>query len=128
MAITYGMSVKEFWEDNPDLFWAYRFSYFERLNKEQEITNHNAWLQGAYFHEAMSVAIFNTFSKQKREYSKAPYGIKKDVEEKHENQNQIQILKEALVKQIQDRVAQVRALKESSTTEKGNTEGGEINE
>ena len=36
MAITYGMSVKEFWEDNPDLFWAYRFSYYEKIKNEQE--------------------------------------------------------------------------------------------
>ena len=37
MAITYGMSVKEFWEDDPDLFWAYRFSYFEKIKTEQEM-------------------------------------------------------------------------------------------
>ena len=56
MAITYGMSVKEFWEDNPDLFWAYRFSYYERLRINQEIFNNNAWLQGAYVQDAVSVA------------------------------------------------------------------------
>jgi len=48
MAITYGMSVKEFWEDSPDLFWAYRFSFFERIKSMQEINNYNSWLQGAY--------------------------------------------------------------------------------
>ena len=68
MAITYGMSVKEFWEDNPDLFWAYRFSYYTKLKNEQEIFNNNAWLQGAYFYEAISVALCNSFSKQKIEY------------------------------------------------------------
>lgn len=78
MAITYGMSVKEFWEDNPDLFWAYRFSYYERLKTEQEIFNNNAWLQGAYFNEAVTVALCNAFSKQKVEYSKQPYGFNKN--------------------------------------------------
>ena len=70
MAITYGMSVKEFWEDSPDLFWAYRFSYFEKIKLTQEINNYNSWLQGAYTCEAVQVAINNCFNKQKIEYSK----------------------------------------------------------
>lgn len=44
MALTYGMSVKEFWEDDPDLFWAYRFSYYIKQKEEQEKFNSNAWL------------------------------------------------------------------------------------
>ena len=40
MAITYGMSVKEFWEDSPDLFWAYRFSYYKK--KLEELTKFKA--------------------------------------------------------------------------------------
>ncbi len=35
----YGMSVKEFWEEDPDLFWAYRFSYIERIKFENEDKN-----------------------------------------------------------------------------------------
>lgn len=77
MAITYGMSVKEFWEDDPDLFWAYRFSYFEKIKTEQEIFNNNAWLQGAYFHEAITVALCNAFSKQKVKYSENHTALKK---------------------------------------------------
>ncbi|MBS7020359.1 MAG: hypothetical protein KH135_00595, partial [Firmicutes bacterium] len=73
MAITYGMSVKEFWEDDPDLFWAYRFSYFERLRAEQEMFNHNAWLQGLYFHEAISISLNNAFSDKKLQYTNKPY-------------------------------------------------------
>ena len=88
MAITYGMSVKEFWEDDPDLFWAYRFSYFERLKNEQEMFNQNAWLQGGYICEAVQVAINNCFNKKK--------------------------------------VQAIMGKNESSTTNKGNTEGGEI--
>lgn len=102
MAITYGMSVKEFWEDNPDLFWAYRFSYFNKLKIEQEIFNNNAWLQGAYFHEAVSVALCNAFSKSKVEYSKQPYGLNKDeVKEQESN---------ALVAKLKNRVSQVQSI------------------
>lgn len=109
MAITYGMSVKEFWENDPDLFWAYRFSYYEKIKSEQEIFNNNAWLQGAYFHEAISVALCNAFSKTKVEYSKQPYGF-----------NQSNITGEELKKKklemnvvdIKARIAQVNKIKE----------------
>ena len=59
MAITYGMSVKEFWEDDPNLFWAYRFSYYNKMTDKQEIFNYNAWLQGAYIYEAVQGLLTN---------------------------------------------------------------------
>ena len=121
MAITYGMSVKEFWEDNPDLFWAYRFSYYTRLKTEQEIFNNNAWLQGAYFHEAISVALCNAFSKQKVEYSKQPYGFDSDKEKKKES--------EILIAKLKGRVTEIQNIFKDSTTKKGMTEKvGEKNE
>lgn len=69
------MSAKEFWEDDPDLFWAYRFSYINKIRQEQEIFNSNAWLQGAYFYEAISVALSNAFSKQKISYCDKPFEL-----------------------------------------------------
>lgn len=115
MAITYGMSVKEFWEDDPDLFWAYRFSYFERVRAEQEMFNNNAWLQGAYFHEAVSVSLWNAFSKSKVKYSNHPYGFNenKPITEE-EKQKAIQMN----VSDIKARIAQVNKIK-SSTYQKG---------
>ena len=68
MAIIYGMTVKEFWKDNPDIFWAYRFSYYERLKEKQELFNQNAWFQGAYFYEGISIAIGNSFGKSHEKY------------------------------------------------------------
>ena len=127
MAITYGMSVKEFWEDSPDLFWAYRFSFYQKIKREQEIANYNAWLQGGYICEAVCVAINNCLSKKKIEYSKHPYGYQSKQKENTTKQKQ-----DALVAMIKNRVNQVQAIKgqkESSTTGRGNTEGGEkINE
>lgn len=126
MAITYGMSVKEFWEDNPDLFWAYRFSYFNKLKFEREIFNNNAWLQGAYFHEAITVALCNAFSKQKVKYSEKPYGFNERAEITEE-QKQKKI--EMNVADIKARIAQVNAIRTNSTTKKGMTEKvGENNE
>lgn len=108
MAITYGMSVKEFWEDNPDLFWAYRFSYYERVRVEQEIFNNNAWLQGAYFCEAISVSLNNAFSKEKVEYSKHPYGfIENNIDSEEAKQEKIK----AQVNEMRARISQVNAIR-----------------
>lgn len=114
MAITYGMSVKEFWEDDPDLFWAYRFSYFTKLKSEQETFNNNAWLQGAYFHEAITVALCNAFSKQKVEYSKKPYGT--DPKEEYKSES------EKLMAKLKGRVTEIQNIFKNSTTEKGKSE------
>lgn len=125
MAITYGMSVKEFWEENPDLFWAYRFSYYEKIKVEQEIFNNNAWLQGAYFHEAISVSLCNAFSKTKVTYSKQPYGFK-ETKEATEEQKKQQL--EIDVADIKARIVQVNKIR-SSTYKKGNPKKvGEKNE
>lgn len=125
MAITYGMSVKEFWEDDPDLFWAYRFSYFTKLKSEQEIFNNNAWLQGAYFHEAITVALCNAFSKSKVEYSKQPYGFERAKNTEEQKKKQI----EMDVADVKARIAQVNAIRKNSTAIKGTAEkvGEKIN-
>lgn len=104
MAITYGMSVKEFWEDDPDLFWAYRFSYLERQKSNQEMFNDNAWLQGAYFYEAISVALCNAFGKSKLEYSKKPYGYVNESDDKQEKTKK-------LIAELKGRVSQVQSIK-----------------
>lgn len=100
LAIEYGMSVKEFWENDPDLFWAYRFSYINKQKKEQEIMNTKAWLQGAYIYEAVSVALSNAFSKTKSTYSKEPYNLKKEESREQELFN--------LQSRLKNRVAQVQ--------------------
>ena len=121
MAITYGMSVKEFWEDNPDLFWAYRFSYYSKLKSNQEMYNYNAWRQGAYFYEAIVVALSNGFGKGNLKYPDTPFGIyenAKQTEEQRKQQLEIQVA------DIRARIKQVNKIRSRAT--KGNeTEGGE---
>ncbi len=115
------MSMKEFWEDDPDLFWAYRFSYFEKVNMEQESYNHRAWLQGVYFYDALVVALTNAFSKSKIYYPKMPYGAvenKVPLEEKRKAELEIQVA------DIRARIKQVNKIKSSITADKGNIEGG----
>lgn len=104
-AIEYGMSVEDFWVKDPDLFWAYRFSYINKYKREQENFNERAWLQGAYFYEAISVAISNAFGKE-ISYSKEPYNLKPKQQEKTENKNQLS----ALDLQLKQRAEKIKEL------------------
>ena len=108
MAILYGMSIDEFWNQDPDLFWAYRYAYFERLEIEQSIFNYNAWLQGAYFHEALSVSLCNAFSKQKAEYSKKPYDLIRYESKEDEKMKKL----EMQVTDVKARITQINRLRE----------------
>ena len=113
------MSVKDFWENDPELFWAYRFSYINKLKRDNELYNYNAWLQGLYFFEGVTIALANSFGKANYKYPTEPYGYE-DKKDKPKMTEQ-----EKNVIELKGRVAQVQALwkqkdkgKESSTTEK----------
>ena len=99
-AIEYGMSVKEFWEEAPELFWAYRFSYIRRKESEEELINTNMWLQGMYIYEAVSVALSNAFSKNKITYRDSPYSLKSSNNEPKQN-NKLEMSLRNRVMQVQ---------------------------
>ena len=120
------MSVKDFWENDPELFWAYRFSYINKLKRESEEKNYLAWLQGVYFYEGLSIALANSFGNGKYKFPEQPYGME-DKKKKKPKMTE----KEKATIELKGRVAQVQALwkqkekgknKESSTTEKRETE------
>ena len=86
------MTSKEFWEDDPMLFWSYRISYIQRKQTEQKIQNQLMWLQGAYFFDAVSKAIANSFSKTaKYKYLEKPFDIGNQQIEKTELQKKVTI-------------------------------------
>ena len=64
----FGMSSKEFWEDDPQLYWAYRTFYFKQREVDAEDRRYNSWLLGSINMMATSIAINNNFSKQKKDY------------------------------------------------------------
>ena len=115
------MSIKDFWENDPELFWAYRFSYVNKIKRNSEIESYNAWLQGAYFYEGVTIAISNSFGKTTLKYPEMPYGLDKKKKGARKMTQQEQTLIE-----LKGRVAQVQALwknkekgkEKSSTTEK----------
>ena len=63
-AIIYGMSYDEFWKKDPQLFYSFRFSYYEKLKLEREISNYNAWLNGLYTYKAYNVVMYNSFKEK----------------------------------------------------------------
>ncbi len=63
-AIMYGMSSKEFWEDDPQLYWAYRTFYFKNLELEEQKRDYNCWLSGYYNYYALTTALSNMFRKK----------------------------------------------------------------
>ena len=68
----FGMSSKEFWEEEPQLYWAYRFSYEKEQEfiqkKEMEELKLVCWLQGKTTEIAVSIALNNAFSKKKQTF------------------------------------------------------------
>lgn len=76
----FGMSSKEFWEEEPQLYWSYRTFYLKKIQEEAEKSNYNSWLQGYYNCVAVSVSINNAFNKQKIDYPKEPIGKSKKKE------------------------------------------------
>lgn len=81
----FGMSSKEFWEDDPQLYWAYRTFYLQKIKNDAETSNYEAWLKGSYTCVAVSVALNNAFAKKKVSYPDKPLGA-----EKHQKKNELQ--------------------------------------
>lgn len=82
------MSYKEFWEDDPEIFWAYRFLYYKKQEEDLNKSNFNAWLNGLYVYNAISVSLSNAFKEKNKEadnYVKEPIDLfgarKKDEQE-----------------------------------------------
>lgn len=58
------MSSREFWEDDPQLYWAYRIFYLKKEELEIEKMKYNCWLQGKLNYIAHSSSLKDGFSKQ----------------------------------------------------------------
>lgn len=55
MAIEYGMTSREFWEEDPNLFVSYRTSFINKKKREMEEINYKCWLQGLYNHNGDAI-------------------------------------------------------------------------
>jgi hypothetical protein len=79
LAITFGMPTTEFWNEDPDLLWAYRSSYMQKLEIESEKINYVAWLNGLYVYEGVSVAL-SYLGKSHAKYPEKPHDLKPKTE------------------------------------------------
>lgn len=81
----FGMSDKEFWEDDPQLYWSYRIFYLKKMEEEKktqvEISKYNSWLKGYTNYIGTSIALNNAFSKQREEYPTYDKMFKNDDEQ-----------------------------------------------
>lgn len=57
------MSEKEFWEDDPQLYWAYHIFYIKKHELEVEEQKYRAWLNGEMTYIAHTSALRDGFSK-----------------------------------------------------------------
>jgi hypothetical protein len=67
----FGMSSTDFWENDPQLYWAYRTFYLKKREYESEENKYNAWLNGNTQSLGTQIAISKTFGKnQQAQYPK----------------------------------------------------------
>jgi len=64
----FGMSSTDFWEGDPQLYWAYRTFYLKQKEIEAEQNKYNAWLNGNMQCMAVSISLANAFGKGEKTY------------------------------------------------------------
>ena len=60
------MSSTDFWENDPQLYWAYRTFYLKKNEIDAEFTKYNAWLNGNMQSMGTSIAIAKTIGNNKQ--------------------------------------------------------------
>ena len=111
MAILYGMSSKEFWEEDPELLWAYRKSYMDKMKIQSELNNYNAWLNGLYVFDAVSKSIYNSFGRKETQtplhYMEKPYDFDAKPKSKEEIEREERL---AMEEKIKERNKQIKEM------------------
>ena len=82
------MPLQEFWNDDPDLLWAYRNVYAEkekqRIDEKKETINFQCWLQGLYNFNAIAGAL-----SKKHKYLYKPIELNPKLKTKKEKNMEI---------------------------------------
>lgn len=105
------MSNREFWEEDPELLWAYRKSYMDKTKIKSEIDNYNAWLNGLYVYDAVSKSLYNSFGRKETQpainYAEKPYDFNAKPKTKEEIEREEQL---KLEEQIKERSKKIKAM------------------
>ena len=81
----FGMSSEEFWEQSPQLYWAYRTFYLKKIESDREIMKYKCWLNGKINSLSVSVALGNSFSKEKVDFPTFDEMFGKEKQEEDKN-------------------------------------------
>lgn len=87
----FGMSSKDFWEGDPQLYWAYRTFYLKQkeiqAKEEMEKIKYSSWLNGNMNYMSVLLALQNSFGKNSNQsfptYNKC---FPKEIEQNKEKQ------------------------------------------
>lgn len=104
------MSTREFWNEEPKLLWTYRKMYMDKIKLQSELANQQAWLEGLYFYDALSVSLYN-FSRKETQpiqsYMKEPINFNKKPKSQKEIEREQQLEMEERIRQ---RNRQIKAM------------------
>lgn len=93
------MPSEEFWDGKPSRFWSYVEAYKLRLEREEQmqssLIDYQSWLTGLYVHNALQVALANSFSKgRKSKYVAEPISFterkKRSSDEKKRRERELE--------------------------------------
>lgn len=91
----FGMSSEEFWEQDPQLYWAFRTFYLKQKELERqekvETMKYESWLNGQLTYIGVSTALNNAFSKTKKDFPSYDEMFKTKEKEKKLTKNEINL-------------------------------------
>lgn len=102
------MTAEEYWEGDPYLA---RF-YYKAFRLKFELENQQAWLQGMYNFQAVSIALANAFSKRTHKYPEKPFEFGKTEAQQNE---------EEVLKEREKAINAFKAMRKKWESEHGNT-------
>lgn len=85
--------------------------YMDKMKIQSELANQQAWLEGLYFYNALSVSLYNYFGKKETQpsqsYMEEPIDFNKKPKSKEEIEKEQQLEMEA---KIRERNQQIKAM------------------
>ena len=86
-----GVDLADFWHLTPHSLYLIADGYNRALKRQLDYDNHMAYIQGAYFLEALMASVGNMFAKKGQkghEYPDKPYSLANDLKEKEKNETE----------------------------------------
>lgn len=73
-ALLFGMTPKQFWEDDPQLFWVYGKKYEIETKEKYKMLSYEGWVNNQYTGLILSIA----FGKGGQKYPATPFGFEEE--------------------------------------------------